>query len=85
MKTQGNGEELRRIEAIGRRLNDAYCDEVGEERAAIGQPALVQTPMAFRSDRVTLTAAELGEMREVIQMKKERTDRESMNQSEMAI
>jgi len=65
VKTQGNGEELGRIEAIGRRLNDAYCDEVEEERAAIGMPAWVQTPIDFRSDRVTLTAAELEEMRSV--------------------
>ena len=66
VKEQGNGEELGRIEAIGRRLNEAYCDEVGVERAAIGQAAVTQTPMEFRSDRVTITAAEVGEMRSVI-------------------
>jgi hypothetical protein len=66
VKGLGDGGELGRIEAIGRRLNDAYCDEVGVVRAAIGQPALVQTPMEFRSDRVTLTVEELGEMRSVI-------------------
>jgi hypothetical protein len=65
VKTQGNGEELGKIEAIGRRLNDAYCDEVGMERSAIGQPALVQTPIDFRSDLVTLTKDEVGEMRSV--------------------
>ena len=69
VKTQGNGEELGRIEAIGRRLNDAYCDEVGAARAAIGQPAWVQTPMEFRSDRVTLTKDEVGKMRSVSKQK----------------
>ena len=70
VKTQGNREDLGRIEAIGRRLNDAYCDEVGAVRAAIGQPALVQTPIDFRSDRVTLTKDEVGEMRSVSKQKK---------------
>ena len=69
VKTQGNGEELGRIEAIGRRLNDAYCDEVGAERAAIGMPALIQTPIEFRSDRVTLTKDEVGKMRSVSKQK----------------
>ena len=73
-----------RIEAIGRRLNDAYCDEVGVERAAIGMPALMQTPMGFRSDAVTLTAAELGEIRSVRQGER-MGDRERRNQAEMAI
>ena len=63
MKELGDEERLGRIETIGRRLNEAYCDEVGVERAAIGQPAVTQTPMEFRSDRVTLTAAELGAIR----------------------
>jgi hypothetical protein len=63
VKEQGNEAGLGRIEAIGRRLNEAYCDELGVARAAIGMPALVQTPMGFRSDRVTLTVEELGEMR----------------------
>ena len=62
VKEQGNGEELGRIEAIGRRLNDAYCDEVGAARAAIGQAAVTQTPMEFRNDRVTITKEELGAM-----------------------
>ena len=66
---QGNGEELGRIETIGRRLNDAYCDEVGAARAAIGMPAWVQTPIGFRSDRVTLTKDEVGEMRSVSKQK----------------
>jgi hypothetical protein len=66
VKEQGDEEGLGRIEAIGRRLNDAYCDEVGAERAAIGQPAWVQTPIEFRSDLVTITAVKLGEMRGVI-------------------
>ena len=66
VKEQGDEEALGRIEAIGRRLNDAYCDEVGREKAAIGMPALVQTPMGFRSDRVTITEKEVGEMRGVI-------------------
>ena len=70
VKVQGNGEELGRIEAIGRRLNDAYSDDVGVERAAIGQPAVTQTPMEFQSDRVILTAAELEEMKSVIQVQK---------------
>jgi hypothetical protein len=43
-------------------LNDAYCDEVGMERSAIGMPALVQTPMAFRSKLVTIMTEEMGEM-----------------------
>ena len=84
VKEQGDEEALGRIEAIGRRLNDAYCDEVGREKAAIGMPALVQTPMGFRSDRVTLAAAELGEMRSVIQVQKI-GDRGRMNQAEKAI
>ncbi len=62
---QGDEGALGIIEAIGRRLNDAYCDEVGQEKAAIGMPALVQTPLGFRSDRVTLTVGEVGEMRSV--------------------
>jgi hypothetical protein len=69
VKTQGHEEELGRIEEIGRRLNDAYCDEVGVERAAIGQPAVTQTPIDFRCDRVTLTAKEVGEMRSVNQQR----------------
>ena len=84
VKEQGYGEELGRIEAIGRRLNDAYCDEVGVERAAIGQAAVTQTPMEFRSDRVTLTAAELEEMKSVIQVQKI-GDRGRMNQAEKVI
>jgi hypothetical protein len=67
VKELGAEEALGRIEAIGRRLNDAYCDEVGVERAAIDQAAVVQTPMGFRSDRVTLTVEEMGEIRSVIQ------------------
>jgi hypothetical protein len=84
VKVQGNGEELGRIEAIGRRLNDAYCDEVRAERAAIGMPAVTQTPMEFRSDRVTLTTAELGAIRSVRQGER-MGDRERRNQTEMAI
>ncbi|MCX5966000.1 MAG: hypothetical protein NT070_23615 [Cyanobacteria bacterium] len=63
VKEQGDDEALGRIEAIGRRLNDAYCETIGREKVAIGHAALVQTPMGFRSDRVTLTSAEVGEMR----------------------
>ena len=63
VKEQGHEEELGRIEAIGRRLNEAYCDEVGAARAAIGQAAVTQTPMEFRSDRVTITKEELGAIR----------------------
>ena len=63
VKELGNEGALGRIEAIGRRLNDAYCDDVGRERAAIGRAARVQTPMGFRSDWVTLTVGEVGEMR----------------------
>ncbi len=66
VKELGNGEELGRIEAIGRRLNEAYCDEVGAARAAIGMPAVTQTPMEFRCDRVTITEKEVEEMRGVI-------------------
>ena len=62
VKELGDEERLGRIETIGRRLNEAYCDEVGVERAAIGQPAVTQTPIDFRSDSVTLTAVELEEM-----------------------
>ena len=69
VKTQGNGEELGKIEAIGRRLNDAYCDEVGMERSAIGMPALIQTPIEFRSELVTLTKDEVGEMGSVSKQK----------------
>jgi hypothetical protein len=70
VKDLGDEGALGRIEAIGRRLNDAYCDEVGAERASIGMPALVQTPMKFRSHRVTITATELGEMRSGISQRK---------------
>ena len=84
MKELGDEERLGRIETIGRRLNEAYCDEVGVERAAIGQPAVTQTPMEFRSDRVTLTAAELEEMKSVIQVQKI-GDRGRMNQAEKVI
>jgi hypothetical protein len=84
VKTQGDEEGVGKIEAIGRRLNDAYCDEVGAERATIGMPAVTQTPMEFRCDRVTLTATELGEMRSVIQGERMH-DRGHMNQAEMAI
>jgi len=56
VKEQRDEEGLGKIEAIGRRLNDAYCDEVGA----------VQTPIKFRSDLVTITAVKLGEMRGVI-------------------
>ena len=66
VKKNGDEGALRRIEAIGRRLNDAYCDEVGAARAAIGQPAWVQTPIDFRSDQITLTKDEVGKMRGVI-------------------
>ena len=84
VKENGDERALGRIEAIGRRLNDAYCDEVGMERSAIGQPALVQTPMGFRSELVTLTVGELGEMRSVIQEDR-LVDRERMNQAEKVI
>ena len=84
VKEQRDEEGLGKIEAIGRRLNDAYCDEVGMERSAIGQPALVQTPMGFRSELVTLTVGELGEMRSVIQEDR-LVDRERMNQAEKVI
>ena len=67
VKELGNEGALGRIEAIGRRLNDAYCDEAGRERAAIGRAARVQTPMGFRSDWVTLTVGEVGEMQSGIQ------------------
>ena len=63
VREQGDEEGLGKIEAIGRRLNEAYCDEVGVERAAIGQAAVTQTPMEFRSDRVTITKEELGAIR----------------------
>ncbi len=66
VREQGDEVVMGRIEAIGRRLNEAYCDEVGREKSAIGMPALVQTPMGFRSELVTLTVGEVGEMRSVI-------------------
>ena len=58
-----------KIEPIGRRLNDAYCETIRVEKAAIRQPALVQTPMEFRSEFATLTANEVGEMRSVSKQK----------------
>jgi hypothetical protein len=85
VKDLGDEGALGRIEAIGRRLNDAYCDEVGVEKAAIGMPALMQTPMEFRSELVTLTADEVGEMRSVRQGREQTGDRELRNQAEMAI
>jgi hypothetical protein len=69
VREQGDEAGLGKIEAIGRRLNDAYCDEVGAARAAIGQAAVTQTPMEFRSDRVTITKEELGEIRSVNQQR----------------
>ena len=84
VKELGDEKALRKIEPIGRRLNDAYCDEVAVERAAIGQPALVQRPMEFRSDLVMITAVELEEMRSVIQVQKI-GDRGRMNQAEKVI
>ena len=66
VKTQGNGEDLGRIEAMGRQLNDAYCETIGQEKAAIGMPALVQTPMEFRSVLVTLDPADRARIRKGI-------------------
>jgi hypothetical protein len=85
VKELGEDEALGRIEGIGRRLNEAYCDELGAARAAIGMPAVTQTPMEFRSDRVTLTTAELGAMRSVRQGKDLTGDRALRNQAEMTI
>ena len=55
-----------RIEAMGRQLNDAYCETIGQEKAAIGMPALVQTPMEFRSVLVTLDPADRARIRKGI-------------------
>ena len=51
---------------MGRQLNDAYCETIGQEKAAIGMPALVQTPMEFRSVLVTLDPADRARIRKGI-------------------
>ena len=85
VREQGDEKRLGRIEAIGRRLNEAYCDEVGVEKAAIGQPAWVQTPIGFRSELVTMTVGDVEEMRSVRQGRDRTGDRGCMNQAEKAI
>ena len=51
------------IEAIGRRLNDAYCEERGIQKAEVGERAIVSTPLDYRSDRVSITKSEFEGMR----------------------
>ena len=51
------------IEAIGRQLNDAYCEEIGVEKAEVGERAIVSTPLDYRSDRVSITKSEFENMR----------------------
>ena len=51
------------IEAIGRQLNNAYCEEIGLQKAEVGERATVSTPLDYRSDRVSITKSEFENMR----------------------
>ena len=57
-----NPEQKIGIEAIGRQLNDAYCEEVGIQKAEVGEKAIVSTPLDYRSDRVSITKSEFEGM-----------------------
>ena len=59
-------EQRLEIQAIGRKLNDAYCDEMGFGKAEPGEVAIVPTPIEYRSDRVSLNKSEFEEMRRAI-------------------
>ncbi len=59
-------EQRLEIQAIGRKLNDAYCDEMGFDKAEPGELAIVPTPIEYRSDRVALSKSEFEEMRRAI-------------------
>ena len=59
-------EQRLEIQAIGRKLNDAYCDEMGFGKAEPGEVAIVPTPIEYRSDRVSLSKSEFEEMRRAI-------------------
>jgi hypothetical protein len=61
-----DGEQKRTIETIGRKLNDAYCNEIGMAKAELGERAIVPTPIDYRSDRVSLNKSEFEEMRRAI-------------------
>jgi hypothetical protein len=58
---------LGQIEQLGRRLNNAYCEETGQPQAAPGQPAIVPTPMDYRSPQVFLDADNLMTMQAAIE------------------
>ena len=51
------------IEAIGRQLNDAYCEQMGIQKAEVGERATVLPPLDYRSDRVSITKSEFENMR----------------------
>jgi hypothetical protein len=53
-----DSEQKQAIEAIGRKLNDVYCTEMGFDKAELGEVAIVPTPIDYRSDRVSLNKSE---------------------------
>jgi hypothetical protein len=59
-------EQRLEIQAIGRKLNDVYCAEMGFDKAEPGEVAIVPTPIEYRSDRVALSKYEFEEMRRAI-------------------
>jgi hypothetical protein len=59
-------EQRLEIQAIGRKLNDVYCAEMGFDKAEPGEVAIVPTPIDYRSDRVSLNKSEFEEMRRAI-------------------
>ena len=62
-----DSEQKQVIEAIGRKLNDVYCTEMGFDKAEPGEVAIVPTPIDYRSDRVSLNKSEFEEMRRAIE------------------
>ena len=62
-----DSEQKQAIEAIGRKLNDVYCAEMGFDKAEPGEMAIVPTPIDYRSDRVSLTKSEFEEMKRAIE------------------
>jgi hypothetical protein len=62
-----DSEQKQVIEAIGRKLNDVYCAEMGFDKAEPGEAAIVPTPIDYRSDRVSLNKSEFEEMRRAIE------------------
>jgi hypothetical protein len=61
MKEFGNEEGFRKVEAIGRRLNDGYYYEFGAARAAIRILTVIRIPMEFRNALVTYDSGTNGD------------------------